>query len=127
MIASSVKLDKVFGALADPTRRAILARLSRGDAPVCELAEPFDVSLPAISKHLRVLERAGLLTQDKQGRVRRCHLEATPMKAAADWIGRYRIFWTQQLDSLAQYLEETTATSQEEQPCRRRKPSRRRS
>jgi DNA-binding transcriptional ArsR family regulator len=127
MIASSVKLDKVFGALADPTRRAILARLSRGDAPVCELAEPFDVSLPAISKHLRVLERAGLLTQDKQGRVRRCHLEATPMKAAADWIGRYRIFWTQQLDSLARYLEEKTAPSQEKQLCRRKKLPRRKS
>jgi DNA-binding transcriptional ArsR family regulator len=127
MIASSAKLDKVFGALAEPTRRAILARLSRGDVSVCELAEPFDVSLPAISKHLRVLERAGLLTQDKQGRVRRCHLEAAPMKAAADWIERYRIFWTRQLDSLARYLEETAAPSQEKQPCRRKKLPRRKS
>ena len=99
-------LNSTFAALADPTRRAILERLSHGDSSVTELAEPFDVSLPAISKQLRVLERAGLLVQQKDGRVRRCHLEAQPMKAAVDWIGQYQRFWDNQLESLAAYLED---------------------
>ena len=102
------QLDYTFAALSDPTRRAILARLAQGEARVTELAEPFQVSLPAISKHLRVLERAGLLAQERDGRVRRCRLVAKPMRDAAGWIGRYQLFWERQLDSLAQYLEKTS-------------------
>ena len=100
------KLNHTFAALADPTRRAILERLSSGDSSVTALAEPFDVSLPAISKQLRVLERAGLLTQEKDGRVRRCRLEALPMKEAVEWIAQYQRFWEDKLDSLANYLED---------------------
>ena len=100
------RLDATFGALADPTRRAILDRLSNGESTVTRLAEPFNVSLPAISKQLRVLERAGLLTQEKDGRVRRCRLEAGPMKEASEWINRYQRFWEAQLDSLAGYLDQ---------------------
>jgi DNA-binding transcriptional ArsR family regulator len=99
-------LDRTFAALADPTRRAILARLARGEATVNELARPFDVSRPAISKHLRVLERARLVTRTPDGRVSRCHLNATPMKDAADWVERYRAYWEGQLDSLARYLQD---------------------
>ena len=101
-------LDFTFAALADPTRRAILERLSSGDSSVTALAEPFDVSLPAISKQLRVLERAGLLVQEKDGRVRRCKLEAQPMKEAVDWIAQYQRFWEDKLESLATYLEDIT-------------------
>ena len=92
--------------MADPTRRAILERLTGEDLPVTVLAAPFNVSLPAISKQLRVLERAGLLTQEKDGRVRRCRLQAGPLKPAIAWIEGYRRFWDQQLDSLASYLED---------------------
>ena len=99
------ELDTTFGALADATRRGILEQLAGGESSVTELAQPFDISLPAISKHLRVLERAGLLNQEKDGRVRRCRLDAGPMKEASDWISRYQRFWEQQLDSLASYLE----------------------
>ena len=99
-------LDATFRALADPTRRAILERLTRGESSVTALAEPFKVSLPAISKQLRVLEKAGLLSREKDGRVHRCRLNAGPMKEAADWISDYRRFWERQLDSLADYLEE---------------------
>ena len=111
MVNYSSKLDATFAALSDPTRRAILSRLARGDSSVGKLARPFKVSLPAISKHLRVLQRAGLLTQDRQGRVRRCRLRAAPMRAAAAWIQRYRRFWTQQLDALAQFVEQTELES----------------
>lgn len=104
-------LDATFAALSDPTRRAILTRLARGDSSVGELARPFNVSLPAVSRHLRVLQRAGLLTQDRQGRVRRCRLRAAPMQAAAEWIQRYRRFWTEQLDALAQFVEPTESES----------------
>jgi DNA-binding transcriptional ArsR family regulator len=104
---SSTQLDATFSALADPTRRAILARLARGDTSVTELAQPFQVSLPAISKHLRVLERAGLLEQKKDGRVRRCHLRAKPMKQAVQWIEFYRRFWERQFDALEAYLKKT--------------------
>jgi len=98
-------LDAVFGALADGTRRAILAKLAQGPAPVTELAEPFAMSLPAISKHLKVLERAGLLHRDKQGRVHRCSLDAAPMGEAATWIEQTRAFWQGQLGGLDQYLK----------------------
>ena len=110
-------LNLTFSALADPTRRAIIERLSFGDSTVTDLAQPFDVSLPAISKQLRVLERAGLLTQEKDGRVRRCRLEALPMKEAVEWIAQYRRFWEDQLESLADYLEATSSSKdpQEEQ------------
>lgn len=102
----SDSLGATFAALADPTRRAILERLARGEASVTELAEPFQVSLPAISKQLRVLEQAGLLIREKEGRVRRCRLDAEPMKEAAEWLARYRRYWERQLDSLADYLNE---------------------
>jgi DNA-binding transcriptional ArsR family regulator len=98
-------LDATFGALADPTRRAILTRLARGQAMVTELAEPFSMSLPAISKHLRVLESAGLLQREIDGRVHRCRLAAAPMKNAATWIAQYRAFWETQFDALEKYLE----------------------
>ena len=100
-------LSEVFGALADPTRRAILARLALGETSVGELAEPFEMSLPAVSKHLGVLETAGLVQREKQGRVRRCQLDGRPLEAAATWIEAYRQFWETRLDSLARYLEET--------------------
>jgi len=102
---TSDPLDAVFSALADPTRRAIVVRLSQGEASVSELAAPFDVSLPAVTKHLAVLERAGLLEHHKQGRVRRCRLVAAPMKVADDWLGTYRVFWERRLDSLAHHFK----------------------
>ena len=100
-------LSTTFQALADPTRRAILARLVLGEASVGELAAPFAMSLPAVSKHLKVLEGAGLLTRTRDGRVLRCHLEPGPMKAADDWIAEYRRFWEAQLESLERYLKQT--------------------
>ncbi len=100
-------MSDIFGALADPTRRAILARLALGETSVGELAEPFEMSLPAVSKHLGVLETAGLVQREKQGRVRRCQLDGRPLEAAATWIEHYRQFWEARLDSLARYLEET--------------------
>jgi DNA-binding transcriptional ArsR family regulator len=103
----SEPLDSVFSALADPTRRAILARLATGHSSVGDLAEPFDISLPAVSRHLRVLRNAGLITRHKDGRVRLCTLEAAPLQAASDWIETYRQFWEGQFDSLAEYLERT--------------------
>jgi DNA-binding transcriptional ArsR family regulator len=102
----SNSLNTTFSALSDPTRRAILHRLANGERTVTELAEPFDVSLPAISKHLRVLEGAGLLVQEKEGRIRRCQLSATPLKEAARWIGHYRRFWEESFDRLDKYLVE---------------------
>ena len=99
-------LDATFAALADGTRRAILARLSRGQASVGELAAPFAISLPAVSKHLGVLENAGLLVRIRDGRVRRCHLIGAPLREARDWISTYRRFWEDRLDALAGALEE---------------------
>lgn len=107
MVTSSRQLDRTFGALADPTRRAILARLARGDATVGDLARPFRVSRPAISKHLRVLERAGLVRRAREGRVSRCELDAAAMREAAEWIERYRAFWTGRLDALKRYVEQS--------------------
>lgn len=104
---SQASLDTTFAALADPTRRAILARLAEGEASVTELAGPFRISLPAVSKHLRVLERAGLLARERDGRVHRCHLVTEPLKDAAEWIARYQRFWEERLDALAEYLDET--------------------
>lgn len=101
------RLDAVFSALADPTRRAILARLARGPASVSEVATPFPVSLAAVSKHIQVLERAGLLSKEIDGRVHRCHLEAEPLREADAWIRRYRAFWEDRMDALARYLDAT--------------------
>lgn len=114
MVTSSRRLDLTFGALADPTRRAILARLAQGEATVGQLARPFDVSRPAVSKHLRVLERAGLVRREREGRYRRCALDAGPMRDAAEWVERYRKFWEGQLDSLSRYLEGEGLTDEEE-------------
>lgn len=97
-------LTATFAALADPTRRAILARLSLGETSVSELAEPFDMSLPAISKHLKVLERAGLVARGREAQWRPCRLEAGPMKDATDWLEGYRRFWEQSFDRLDKYL-----------------------
>jgi DNA-binding transcriptional ArsR family regulator len=97
-------LDAVFAALADPTRRGILESLSEGELAVSELAAPHDMSLPGFMKHLRVLEDAGLIARNKEGRVVSCELSAAPMKAAAAWMSRYEKFWTEKLDSLARYL-----------------------
>src|SRR2546422_4578643 len=93
-------LDKAFAALADPTRRAILARLALGETSVTELAEPFEMSLPAISKHLKVLERAGLVARGREAQWRPCRLEAGPLQDAAGWIEHYRRFWEERLDRL---------------------------
>jgi DNA-binding transcriptional ArsR family regulator len=100
-------LDSTFAALADPTRRAILARLEQGPATVTELARPFNISLPAISKHLRVLERAGLLMRRKECRTHYCNLNAAPLKEAVSWLVRYEQFWEGQFDALDRFLTET--------------------
>lgn len=110
---SSPQLDRTFAALADPTRRNILARLSLGESSVTELAEPFAMSLPAVSKHLRVLERAGLLSRTKDGRIHRIQLRAEPMRAAANWVEQYRVFWEGKLDALAEFLEQANSQEQE--------------
>lgn len=103
---SNEHLDKTFAALSHPIRRAILTRLARdGSASVSDLARPFDVSLMAVSKHLRVMDRAGLIRREKDGRVRRCSYEPGSMEVAREWIEKHRVFWTNQLDSLAAYLE----------------------
>ena len=101
----SATLNRTFAALADPTRRRILAHLSRGDRCVTDLARPHAMSLPAISKHLRVLEKAGLLRRRRYGRVHEIQLEAKPLKQAAQWVEEYRKFWEGSLDRLAEYLE----------------------
>ncbi len=107
--ATSDHLSATFAALADPTRRAILARLCSGERSVTELAEPFEMSLPAISKHLKVLERAGLIARTREAQWRPCRLEARPLKQAADWLERYRRFWEESLDRLDEYLRELQA------------------
>lgn len=111
MVNRQTRLDAAFAALADPTRRAIVARLARGETSVGQLARPFDMSAPAISKHLRVLERAGLLRQRREGRLRRCRLCPAPLQAAASWIEQYRDYWSRRLDSLAAFLEQTDGAS----------------
>ena|SRR5688500_10493262 len=100
------RLSATFSALADPTRRAILARLTLGEASVNELAEPFDMSLPAVSKHLKVLERAGLIARGREAQWRPCTLQASPLKDIADWVEHYRRFWEQSFDRLDDYLKE---------------------
>lgn len=100
------RLNATFAALADPTRRAILARLASGEASVTELAEPFEMSMPAISKHLKVLQRAGLIARGREAQWRPCRLAAGPLKDAADWLEHYRRFWEQSFDRLEDYLRE---------------------
>ena len=103
---SPAALDRTFAALADPTRRAILARLAAGEATVTELASPFDISLPAISRHIRVLENAGLLARTRRGRLHHCRLSPGALQQAAEWLAFYRRFWDQRLDALADYLDQ---------------------
>ena len=112
---ASATLNRTFAALADPTRRRILAHLTRGDRRVTDLARPHAMSLPAISKHLRVLEKAGLLRRRRYGRVHQMQLDAKPLKQAAQWVEEYRKFWEGSLDRLAEYLEKQS------QPLERRK------
>jgi DNA-binding transcriptional ArsR family regulator len=100
------RLSTTFAALADPTRRAILARLAAGEATVTELAAPFDMSLPGISKHLKVLERAGLIERGREAQWRPCRLQAEPLREVDDWVERYRSHWEQSFDRLAEYLDE---------------------
>ncbi|MGC2768361.1 MAG: metalloregulator ArsR/SmtB family transcription factor [Candidatus Acidiferrum sp.] len=107
-------LSSTLSALADPTRRAILARLSRGAVSVTELAEPFDMSLPAVSKHLKVLEHAKLITRGRSAQWRPCQLHAGPLKEVADWVEEYRQFWVESFDHLDDYLHELRATEKKE-------------
>jgi DNA-binding transcriptional ArsR family regulator len=106
---STDSLSATLAALADPTRRAILAHLAQGDATVTELAEPFEISLPAISKHLKVLERAQLITRSREAQWRPCQLNPEPLKDVADWLEDYRQFWEHSFDRLDQYLQELQA------------------
>jgi DNA-binding transcriptional ArsR family regulator len=106
MVEHSSALNRTLVAIADPTRRGLLARLALGDARVTDLAARYDMSLAAVSKHLRVLERAGLVRREVRGREHRLSLEARPLRAAADWISPYRLFWEQRLDALEAFLQE---------------------
>ncbi|HEX2913148.1 MAG TPA: metalloregulator ArsR/SmtB family transcription factor [Chloroflexia bacterium] len=108
-----LEMDKVFSALSDPTRRTILDRLRQGQASISEIAEPFEISLPAISKHLKVLEKAGLISNVKEGRTHYLHLNPQPMKAAMEWLEFYRRLWEDQFDSLADYLAESDQTAED--------------
>ncbi len=105
-ISPADQLSVTFGALADPTRRAILARLARGEASVTELAQPFDLSLPGVSKHLKVLQRAGLITQGRNAQWRPCRLEAPRLKEVSEWVGEYQRFWDESFERLDEYLEQ---------------------
>jgi DNA-binding transcriptional ArsR family regulator len=113
---SSDQLSATFAALADPTRRAILARLASGERSVTELAEPFDMSMPAVSKHLRVLERAGLITRGREAQWRPCRLEAAPLKQVAEWTERYRAMWEQHFDRLETLLTRAQSEGEEAWP-----------
>jgi DNA-binding transcriptional ArsR family regulator len=113
-------LSTIFAALADPTRRAILARLAAGEASVTELAAPFEMSLPAVSKHLKVLERAGLISRGRDAQWRPCRLEPGPLKEADDWLETYRRFWEQSFDRLSDYLRDVQ--QKEEEPDDSSKP-----
>lgn len=112
------RLSATFAALADPTRRAILARLARGESSVTELAQPFDLSLPAISKHLAVLERSGLVERRREARWRFCKLDPEPLKDASAWIDEYRRFWEQSFDRLDAYLKELQKGPRDDDPPR---------
>jgi DNA-binding transcriptional ArsR family regulator len=114
-------LSTTFAALADPTRRAILSRLVSGEASVTDLAEPFEMSMPAISKHLKVLERAGLIARGREAQWRPCRLEARPLKGVADWVEHYRGFWEQSFDRLDDYLRELKKKEKKHGRKRRKK------
>jgi DNA-binding transcriptional ArsR family regulator len=114
------RLSETLSALADPTRRGILARLATGDATVGELAEPYDMSLAAVSKHLRVLEDAGLISRGREAQYRPCHLEAAPLQQVEEWLEDYRQFWDRSLDALAGYLKTVPGPKPKRRP--RRKP-----
>jgi DNA-binding transcriptional ArsR family regulator len=118
------QLDATFAALADPTRRAIVARLARGECSVSQLAEPFLMSMPAVSKHIRVLERAGLVSQRRDAQFRRCRLEVAPLRDVAAFADAYRHLWERRLDRLDDYLKETQTKKKKEKP-HGRKPRRR--
>jgi DNA-binding transcriptional ArsR family regulator len=115
------QLSTTLAALADPTRRAILARLVSGECSVTQLAEPFDMSLPAVSKHLRVLERAGLIARRREAQWRHCRIDAAPLKQVADWTEAYRHIWEERLDRLDQYLQHIKAREKSHARKRRRK------
>jgi DNA-binding transcriptional ArsR family regulator len=122
------RLSATFAALADPTRRAILARLASGETSVTELAEPFDMSLPAVSKHLKVLERAGLILRGREAQWRPCRIEPRALKEVDDWLDRYRRFWEQSFDRLDDYLRELQAKEKKDgrkSKAKRRDPNRR--
>src|SRR6516165_7602410 len=108
------RLDRIFSALSDPTRRAILARLASGDASVTDLAEPFAMSLPAVSKHLKVLERAGLIVRGREAQWRPCRIEPAALKDVDDWLERYRRLWEERLDRLEDYLRELATETRRE-------------
>ncbi|HEX7421552.1 MAG TPA: metalloregulator ArsR/SmtB family transcription factor [Thermoanaerobaculia bacterium] len=110
-MVNNYSLDTTFSALADPTRRAMLAKLATGEWSIGELAEPFEMSLPAISKHVRVLEDAGLLVRERDGRVHRCNIDPKPITAAVSWLEEMRQFWESRLDALAEYLEQMEDSS----------------
>ena len=119
--AEATRLDATFSALADPTRRAILARLASGEASVLELAEPFDMSQPAISKHLKVLERAGLISRGRDAQRRPCRLEAQPLAEANEWLEKYREYWEQSFERLDGLLESMKALKKLPKPQKRRR------
>ena len=114
-------LSATFSALADPTRRAILARLARGETSVTELAAPFDMSMPAVSKHLKVLERAGLISRGREAQWRPCRIEAAALKDVDDWLERYRRFWEASFDRLDEYLREVQGKEKPKKRARRKK------
>ena len=119
-------LDGVFHALSDPTRRAILARLARRSATVTDLAEPFQISLPAVSRHLKVLEHAGLISRAIDGRHHRCSLEAEALREVEEWVGPYREFWEAQFSAVGRLLSDSRGPKRRRPPIRRSSPSRRR-
>ena len=114
------RLDRTFAALADPTRRAILTRLTEGQATVTELAEPFEMTLPAVSKHLKVLERAGLIARGRERQWRPARLQAEPLREVAEWTERYRRFWEESYDRLDEYLDELQGRGKEKGDGRKR-------
>ena len=122
MQAAADPLSATLSALADPTRRAILARLTEGEATVNQLAEPFDISLPAISRHLKVLEAAGLISRGREAQWRPCRLDAGPLKDAASWIEEYRRFWAPHLDALERYLDRMASSTPTKKKTKRTRP-----
>jgi DNA-binding transcriptional ArsR family regulator len=126
MTMTEERLDAAFAALADPTRRAIVSRLSRGDATVNELAAPFSMSLPGVSKHLKVLERSGLITRRRDAQFRPCHLEVDALEGTLDWIGAQRRIWEERFDKLDVHLQALQRTSTTKPRSRRSAPADRR-